>query len=142
MALFVPVKLRRNGGLDMRSLIGLVIVLLIVFASYKLYFSQLQSATGSVAPARTMDVIGVQNDLVAIAQAERIYLAQHSSYGSLGDLVSSGAMALSKTGRDGYTYEAETSGTGFRVVAHCPAATSPGCTNFSIDDTMEVHASP
>ena len=32
----------------------------------------------------------VQNDLVAIGQAERIYQAQHSSYGSLDDLVSAG----------------------------------------------------
>jgi hypothetical protein len=45
---------------------------------------------------------------------------------------------MRKTGRDGYTYDAQTSDSTFRVIAHCPAATSPGCTSFVIDDTMEI----
>ena len=42
-----------------RRLIGLLIVLLIVFISYKVFFSQLQS-TGSGSPARAVDVVGVE----------------------------------------------------------------------------------
>jgi hypothetical protein len=125
----------------MRSLIGLLVVLVIVLLSYKLYFSQLQS-TGVAAPARTIDVVGVKNDLLSIAQAERIYQAEHSSYAPLTVLTSSGAMGMSKSGRDGYTYDVETSASSFRVVAHCPAITSPGCTDFAVDDTMDVHAAP
>ncbi len=121
----------------MRSLVGLIITLLIVFGTYKLFFAQLQS-TGSAAPAHTIDVAGVKNDLVSIAQAERIYQAEHSAYGTLDQLTSSGAMSMSKTGRDGYTYEAEASATSFRVVAHCPAAASPGCSNYAIDDSMTI----
>jgi hypothetical protein len=124
-----------------RNLIGLLVVLVIVFISYKVYFSQLQS-TGSGSPARAIDVVGVENDLLAIAQAERTYQAEQSSYASLGELTSSGRLAMSKSGRGGYTYEIETSADSFRVVARCPEATSPGCTNYAVDNTMEVHAAP
>jgi hypothetical protein len=123
------------------SMIGLLIVALIAGLAYKFYFTQ--SSTGALrTPTQTIDTIGVQNDLVAIGQAERIYQAQHSSYGSLDDLVSSGAMALKKTGRDGYSYEVESSTDTFRVTATCPAATTPGCTNYSIDQNMTVQAAP
>jgi hypothetical protein len=123
----------------MRSLVGLILTLLIVFGTYKLFFAQLQS-TGSAAPARTVDVAGVKNDLVSIAQSERIYQAEHSAYGSLDQLTSSGAMSMAKTGRDGYTYDVDASATSFRVVAHCPAAANPGCSNYAIDNSMDVRS--
>ena len=123
----------------MRSLVGLILTLLIVFGTYKLFFAQLQS-TGSAAPTRTVDVAGVKNDLVSIAQSERIYQAEHSAYGSLDQLTSSGAMSMAKTGRDGYTYDVEASATSFRVVAHCPAAVTPGCSNYAIDNSMDVRS--
>jgi hypothetical protein len=123
----------------MRSLVGLILTLLIVFGTYKLFFAQLQS-TGSAAPTRTVDVAGVKNDLVSIAQSERIYQAEHSAYGSLDQLTSSGAMSMAKTGRDGYTYDVEASATSFRVVAHCPAAANPGCSNYAIDNSMDVRS--
>ena len=125
----------------MRSLIGLILTLLIVFGTYKLFFAQLQS-TGSAAPTRTVDVAGVKNDLVSIAQSERIYQAEHSAYGSLDQLTSSGAMSMAKTGRDGYTYDVDASATSFRVVAHCPAAANPGCSNYAIDSSMTISALP
>jgi hypothetical protein len=125
----------------MRSLIGLVITLLIVFVSYKLFFAQLQ-ATGSAQPTRTVDVVGVKNDLLSIAQAERVYQAEHSSYATLDQLTSSGALSMTKSGREGYSYSAEPSANSFRVVANCSAATTPGCVNYSIDETMEVRSTP
>ena len=121
----------------MRSLVGLILTLLIVFGTYKLFFAQLQS-TGSAAPTRTVVVAGVKNDLVSIAQSERIYQAEHSAYGSLDQLTSSGAMSMAKTGRDGYTYDVDASATSFRVVAHCPAAADPGCSNYAIDNSMTI----
>jgi len=121
----------------MRSLIGLLVVALIVALAYKLYFSKLQSQeTGT--PAQTISIVGVKNDLLAIARAERAYQAEQGSYASLDELKSSGAMTILKPGRDGYTYDVETSSAGFRVVAHCPAATSPGCSNWMVDQSMEV----
>lgn len=121
----------------MRSLLGLLVVALIVALAYKYYFSKLQSQeTGT--PAQTISSVGVKNDLLAIAQAERAFQAEHGSYASLAELKSSGAMTMVQSGRDGYTYDVETSSSGFRVVAHCPASTSPGCSNWIVDQSMEV----
>jgi len=125
----------------MRSLISLVVVLAIVFISYKLYFSQLQSSAGSAAPARTIDVAGVKNDLIAIGQAERMYQAEHSAYATLDQLNSSGAMAIAKTGRGPYTYAAEPSDNGFRVEARC-SPSAVGCINYAVDQTMEIRTTP
>jgi hypothetical protein len=109
--------------------------------TYKFYFSKSQQA-GTGTPAQTIDVVGVKNDLLAIAQAERAYQAEHGSYASLSELVSSGAMAMKKTDRDGYMYGVETSAEGFRVIARCPATTIPGCTSYAVDQNMDVQPAP
>jgi hypothetical protein len=75
----------------MRSMIGLVVTLLIVFAGYKMFFTQMQSASGG-APAQSISSTGAKNDLIAIAQAERLYQAEHGSYTTLDQLSSGGAM--------------------------------------------------
>jgi len=125
----------------MGRVIGLLVVMVIVGLIYKFYFAKLQSE-GAGTPTQTINVVGVKNDLLQIAQAERMYLAQHSSYASLDELVSSGAMSMSKSGRDGYTYEVETSAEGFRALARCPSSTNPGCTNWAVDQNMEVKPAP
>ena len=124
------------------NLAGLLVVALIAGLVYKFYFSQGPQSAAVAHPAQTINTIGVKNDLLAIAQAERSYQAEHASYASLDELASSGAMSMKKSGRDGYTYDIETSAGSFRVTARCPAATSPGCTNYVIDQTMEVQAAP
>jgi hypothetical protein len=124
--------MRSVGGL-----IGLLVVALISVLVYKFYFSSAGPA-GTTTPTETIDVVGVKNDLVAIAQAERAYQATNGSYASLAELTSSDALTMVKQGRDGYTYEVETSSDGFRAIAHCPAARFPGCTNYAVDQTMEV----
>lgn len=124
------------------TIISLVIVAAIGLSVYKLYFSQLQATSGSANPTQTVDVTGVKNDLLSIAQSERLYQAQHGSYASLSELTSSGAMSLAKTGRAGYTYDVETSSNSFRVTARCASAAASGCTNYAVDDTMQVQPAP
>lgn len=124
------------------SLVGLLVVAAIAGLIYKFYFSQGQQSAAISHPVETVNIIAVKNDLVAIAQAEQTYQAGHNSYASLDELVSSGAMALKKFGRNGYTYEAEPATDTFTVIARCPATTVPGCTNYSIDQNMEVQSVP
>ena len=73
--------------------VGLLVVIVIVALSYKLYFSHLQS-TGTGSPAQAINVVGVKNDLIAIAQAERAYQAEHGSYASLEQLNFGGALTM------------------------------------------------
>ena len=125
----------------MKSLAGLLIVALLAALVYKSYFSSLQSA-GTGTPAQTIDIVGVKNDLVGIAQAERAHQAMHGSYTSLDELISSGELTMKQSGRNGYTYSVETSDQSFRAIAHCPTATFPGCSNYAVDQSMEVQPTP
>jgi hypothetical protein len=123
----------------MRSMIGLLVVALIAVLMYRFYFSKMQNSGAVVAtPAQTIDVVGVKNDLLGIAQAERAYQAEHGSYASFDELTSSGALTMKRASRDGYTYDVETSASGFRAIAHCPTATMPGCSSWAVDQSMEV----
>ena len=124
------------------SVVGLLVVVLIAGLTYKFYFQKSVSVDGTSTPAQTIDVVGVKNDLLTIAQAERLYQAQHDSYASMEDLVSSGAISMRKSGRDGYTYDVSASTDSFQVAAHCPAQTNPGCISYSIDQTMEIQTAP
>jgi len=123
------------------SLAGLLIVAVIAGLIYKYEFNESQ-APGLSTPVQTIDLVGVKNDLLAIAQAERNYGAEHGSFVPLSELNSSGALAIAKTSRDGYTYEVQTEPQNFHVVTHCPTATNPGCVNYSIDQTMEIQTVP
>jgi hypothetical protein len=123
----------------MKSLAGLLVVALIVGVAYKYYFSKLESE-GTGTPQQTIDVVGVKNDLLGIAQAERAHQAQNGSYTSLDQLIYSGELTMRRTSRDGYTYSVETGNQTFRAIAHCPTATYPGCSDFAVDQSMEVQA--
>ena len=122
----------------MRSLIGLLITAVIVVLGYWIYASKMQSSITPGSPAQVISTVGVQSDLLSIAEAERTYWAQHGSYVSVDELYSSGALTAQKSGRDGYTYSAETSASGFTVTARCQAAAAPACPSFAIDQTMQV----
>jgi hypothetical protein len=123
------------------NILGLLVVAAIALLVYKFYFQKM-GPTGTATPLQTIDVVGVKNDLLAIAQAERLYQAQHGNYASLDELNSSGAMSVSKTNRDGYTYEVQTTAADFHVIAHCPTTTQPGCVNYSVDPSMDVSTAP
>ena len=123
------------------SLIGLLVVALIAGMIYKNYFQGLK-ASGAATPVQTINIVGVKNDLLGIAQAERAYQAEHGTYASLSDLTSSGALAMKSSGRDGYVYDVDFSAQTFRAIARCPAATQPGCQDWSVDQSMEVQSAP
>ena len=87
------------------GVIGLLIVLAITWFVIKSQYAG--GPTGGKPPAETIDVVGVKADLLVIAQAERLYLAAHGSYASLGDLQQEGSLSFSGSGRRGYRYNAE-----------------------------------
>jgi hypothetical protein len=92
-------------------------------------------------------MVGVKNDLVAIAQAERMYYTQNGSYADLPTLTTTGTMNIARTSRDGYTYSVTPLGNAFSATATYTAppvnnpagVTPPHFPTFTIDQTMEVH---
>jgi len=127
----------------MRALVGLLVTLAIGYFIYRTFLVQtLPKDEGGGSPVNAISATGVKNDLIAIAQAERAYFAEHGSYASLGELTSSGAMTMTRTSRDGYTYSVDTQAGGFTVTAHYSGPVSPPPSSFQIDQSMEVHAVP
>ncbi len=125
-----------------RSLIATLLALVIALGIYYLYVKRLQPVgTGSV-PMQAISLTGVQNDLLAIAQAERSYFTQHGSYANLGELTADGTLTMPRSGRGGYTYSVETTASGFTVLARYSAQPGdpPGLRypTITVDQTMQV----
>jgi hypothetical protein len=130
----------------MKSLVGLMITAAIGLGIYIYTLKQISPGPGMVA-TQTISIVGVKNDLVSIAQAERLYYTQNGAYADLPTLSSSGTMNTMRTSRDGYTYSVETSGSTFTATAIYTAppvdnpghVTPPHFPTYTIDQTMEVH---
>jgi hypothetical protein len=129
----------------MRSLVGLLLTATIAMGTYYYYLKSAAPGASMVA-TQAISTTGVEMDLNAMAQAERMYFAQNGSYASLDQLASSGTMNLSRAGRDGYTYSVDTSASGFTVTARhpdIPAGVTQGSAaihypTLSVDQSMQV----
>lgn len=135
---------RRGDNQDVMRMLGLLFAALIAIGAYYFYMKQAAPAPGMVA-TQAITTTGVEMDLNAIAQAERTYYAQNGSYADLDQLTSSGALTMTRSGRDGYAYSIETSGSGFVVTArHADSPAVSGVPplrypSLSIDQTMQMH---
>ena len=71
------------------------------------YFSlkKMPTTDEGTAATQAISLTGVRSDLLQIAQAERGNIALNSKCVSLDELISSGALTVSRKERDGYTYK-------------------------------------
>ncbi len=121
--------------------LGVVITLAVGMYIYSLQVKAIDPSTAATNPANAAEaplIAGVRNDLIAIASAERGYLAQEGHYGSLDDLIAKEYITI-KAERPPYSYAVETSDTNFRVTATRSTAGSPS--ELWITDDMQVQAS-
>jgi hypothetical protein len=119
--------------------LGFIGVLIAVGVGAYLYTQQAKSASvGGSSPRATIDTVGVKNDLMAIANAERRRLASDGKYVSLDDLRSNGDISMPGNTRGPYTYSVETSDSGFHVVATYSGPDTQAPRSMSIDQTMQI----
>jgi len=119
------------------TILGLVIVVAIIWFVVKSQYTQ--GPTGGQPPKEVIDVVGVRSDLLAIAQAERMYLASHGSYVSVDELQQDGSISFSGTNRRGYSYTAEVDdGQHFKITAKPSDPAKASWPILSIDETMQV----
>lgn len=121
----------------MGRIFGLLSVVIVVAIAGYLFTRDAQSVTtaGST-PQTTIDVVGVRNDLMAIANAERRYWALNSKYASLDELRTGGDIAVSD--RDHYTYSAETSEDGFRIIASYAGSDPDAPKRIVVNEAMKM----
>ena len=118
--------------------IGTIVVMAVGMYIYSIQLKNVSGTGASSTPAGTANVVGVKNDLISIANAERGYYATEQKYASLDELVSGKYITIERQ-RPPYTYDVETTPSGFRVTATRDSAGGP--TQFWIDETMQVQAS-
>jgi hypothetical protein len=119
------------------SVLGLLIVLAIGWFIIKTQF--MQGPMGEVPPKQVIDVVGVKNDLLAIGQVERIYLASHGTYASIDQLQQDGAISFSGANRRGYNYAADLDdGQYFRITAAPSDPAKEGWPTLWVDENMQV----
>ena len=120
---------------------GFVALILVVAAGAYIYMRQTQNVmtAGTSSPTATVDLIGVRNDLLAIAQAERTHAAMQGSYATLETLRSQNELVMERNGRGPYSYSAEISDSTFRIVATYSGDAGSGMPKvISIDQTMQI----
>ncbi len=122
----------------MRSVAGILGLVLVAAIVYSLYSVQLSRLEGGSPPAEQIDLVGVRGDLISLAQSERIFLATNGAYGTLEQLQRSGNVSARAT-RRGYVYEAEIEGARhFRITARPADPSGQGRPALSIDETMQI----
>jgi hypothetical protein len=124
--------MKKVGGL-----IGLVIALGIGYFIFKAQYTT--GPVGGAPPKEQIDVVGVRSDLLAIAQAERMYLASNGTYVSLEQLQKDGGLTFSGTNRRGYDYVAEVDdGQHFRITATPVDPAKANWPTLSIDENIQI----
>jgi hypothetical protein len=120
---------------------GFLTLIVVVGVGAYIYMRQTQStmAAGTSSPTATVDLIGVRNDLLAIAQAERSHAAMQGNYVSIDVLRQQGDLTMERNNRGPYNYSAEISDSSFRIVATYSGPENSGLPKaLSIDQTMQI----
>lgn len=118
--------------------LGTIIVMAVGMYIYSIQLKDATATGGASAPTGTANIMGVKNDLISIANAERGYFATEQKYASLDELVSAKYITIERQ-RPPYTYDVETTSSGFRVTATRDSAGAPA--QLWIDETMQVRSS-
>lgn len=128
----------------MGRIFGFLVLIVTVGVGIYLYAKQAQSssaAAGASNPKAAINITGVRTDLMTIAQAERGYFASEGKYASFDELISSRSLTVSRQ-RPPYTYEVQTSGSGFRVIATRSGDDASGTpAELSVDQDMQFQQS-
>jgi len=126
----------------MRPLTYLVVALGALYFLYQYSLKKMPLSDSGTAATQAISLTGVRADLLQIAEAERVNIAQNSQCLSLDQLISSGGMGMTRATRDGYSYEVQCSGAAeFQVVArHAPAPQGSGIRypTLMVDTSMDV----
>lgn len=134
----------------MKQTVGLSALLMVLAIGAWIYSKQVTAISpsgASVSPRATVDIAGVQNDLVAIANAERRHLASEGKYVSLDELISGGDITLPSKRRGPYHYDVDVTDTTFRITAAFEASSDQPAPEgapriINIDSTMQITREP
>ncbi|MFZ0796220.1 MAG: hypothetical protein WCA13_09560 [Terriglobales bacterium] len=118
--------------------VGTIITMAIGMYIYSVQIKTLTPGAGSGNPEEVATIVGVKNDLIGIANAERVYQASQGKYASLDELISGNCITI-KGERPPYIYDVEINSGGFRATATRTTKGAPA--QLWITEDMQVQAS-
>lgn len=118
--------------------VGTIIVMAVGMYIYSIQLKNVSAPGGGSTPTGTANIVGVKNDLISIANAERAYFATQQKYASLDELVSGSYITIERQ-RPPYTYDVGITSSGFHVTATRDSAGTPA--QLWIDESMQVKTS-
>jgi hypothetical protein len=118
--------------------VGTIITVAIGMYIYSLQVKAIDPTAASASKAEVATIAGVKNDLIAIGNAERGYMASEGRYASLEELSSKNYLTI-KGERPPYIYDVEVNSGSFRATATRTTKGAPA--QLWITDTMQVQAS-
>lgn len=128
----------------MSRLFGFLSIVIVLGVGMYIYSRQAQgssAAAGANNPKAAINITAVKSDLISIATSERRYYATEGKYASLDELTSSNYITV-KGQRPPFTYEIQTSSSGFRVVATRAGDDASGTpAQLSVDENMDFQTS-
>jgi hypothetical protein len=128
----------------MGRMFGLLGAVIALAAGMYVYSRQAQSssaAAGTSNPKAAISITGVKSDLISIATSERRYYATEGKYASFDELVSADYITVARQ-RPPYSYEIESSSSGFHVMATRSGDDGSGLpAQLSVDENMEFKMS-
>jgi predicted aspartyl protease len=131
--------IRRNWAMGRAFGFVTLLFVLVVGAWFYLRQTQTVAGAGTSNPTALVDLTGVRNDLLAMAQAERSHAAMKGGYASLDDLRSQGDLTMSRSSRGPYNYSSEINDTSFRFLATYSGPENSGMPrSLSIDQNMQI----
>ena len=122
----------------MRSILGILGLVIVLAIAYRLNTSSLDPAKAG-SPKQQIDVVGIQSDLLSMAQAERLYFASNGTYATLDQLQQSGNIQFQGTNHRGYAFDIEIDGLKhFRITAKPLDQSRTNGPVYSIDETQQI----
>jgi len=119
-----------------RSLGFIGLVSVVAIGGY-VYVGQIRQVTPNGATAKTgVNVMGVHNDLMAMANAEKRYWVTHAKYAQLEELGSNGDIIIPS--RPDYAYKAMASDNNFTITATYLGVDPKAPRRITIDETMAL----
>ena len=128
----------------MGRIFGFLSIVIVLGAGMYIYSKQAQSSSalaGANNPRAAINITGVKTDLINIAGAERRYFATEGKYATLDELISTNYVSVARQ-RPPYTYDIQTNGGSFHVIATRSGDDASGTpSQLSVDENMEFQSS-
>jgi len=121
----------------MGRMFGFLSLIVVVGYGAYIYMNQAQSLTiVGGAPETAVDVVGVRNDLMAIANAEKRYFVSNGKYASIDELRLNGDIHIPT--REHFVYSADAGDSGFKIIATYAGADPKAPRHITVNDAMTL----